>query len=86
MTADRIEDGGPAFPHDEKEHNGAHYHSHMGMSLRDYFAGLVLAGMATGAGFQGAPWDKLSADAYEAADAMISARQVGLQTGGRAHG
>ena len=31
-------DGGPAFPFDEKNGDGTHYHSHAGMSLRDHFA------------------------------------------------
>lgn len=30
--------GGPAFPVDEKNHDGSHCHSYFGMSLRDYFA------------------------------------------------
>ncbi|WP_336802396.1 hypothetical protein [Kaistia sp. MMO-174] len=52
--------------------------------LRDWFAGQALAGMATGAGFQGAPWEKLAIDAYGFADAMLAARarQMGLDVGG----
>lgn len=36
------DDVGPAFPHDEKNGDGSHYHSHMGMTLRDWFAGQAL--------------------------------------------
>lgn len=43
-----IDDGGPAFPFDEKESTGAHYYSHAGMSLRDWFAGQALAGEIAG--------------------------------------
>ena len=34
---DKANDG-PAFPFNEKEGDGTHYHSHAGMTLRDYFA------------------------------------------------
>ena len=37
-------DGGPAFPHHETTSRGEPYHDHLGMSLRDWFAGQVLAG------------------------------------------
>lgn len=33
-----------AFPFDEKAQDGTHWHSHSGMTLRDYFAGQALAG------------------------------------------
>lgn len=84
----RIEDGGAAFPCEQGHTPEGTWNQSFdpGMSLRDYFAGQALAGMATSAGFQGAPWDKLAADAYEAANAMIRARQMGAQTGGEAHG
>lgn len=31
-------DGGPAFPFEERNDDGSHYHSNAGMSLRDYLA------------------------------------------------
>lgn len=37
MSGD-IDNGGPAFPFEEKCADGTHYHDHAGMSLRDYFA------------------------------------------------
>ena len=35
-----INDGGPAFPHDERDANGQ-FRQHFGMTLRDWFAGQV---------------------------------------------
>jgi hypothetical protein len=64
-----INDGGCAFPATEKQADGSHWHSHMGMSLRDYLAGQVLPSLAEGMG------PKLAAQqAYQYADAMIAAR------------
>lgn len=68
----------PAFPHlglyqgaDGNLHPTPTQHG--GMTLRDYFAGQVLAGrMARGSDYRS--WDDAAADAYEAADAMIAAR------------
>ena len=34
----KINDGGPAFPFEEMHTDGTHYHSHPGLSLRDYMA------------------------------------------------
>ncbi|RWX18458.1 hypothetical protein EHH54_41770, partial [Rhizobium leguminosarum] len=39
------DDGGPAFPFDEKMADGTHYHDHPGMTLRDHFAGQALMGL-----------------------------------------
>ena len=67
MTIDK-QDGGPAYPpfHDPKNHNS-------GMSLRDYFAGQVIASVK---GWH--PADKkgksAAAIAYQIADAMIAER------------
>ena len=69
----KINDGGPAFPalwHEE------HYAS-KGMSLRDWFAGQALAGLAANCDDNGrSSWCAvpLAARAYEIADAMIAAR------------
>ena len=68
-------DGGPAFPWREEDGEGG-YNQHVGMSLRDWFAGNALAGnLAADTSHQwGAPlharW------AYEQADAMIAARKA----------
>lgn len=43
-----------------------------GMTLRDYFAGQALAGFRVGRVYTS--WDDLAADCYDAADAMLAAR------------
>ncbi|MFG1205623.1 hypothetical protein [Xanthobacter flavus] len=37
--------GGPAFPFNERTGDGAHYHSHSGISRREWFAGHALSGI-----------------------------------------
>lgn len=86
---DKVEDGGPAFPHRGDIQLGIMPTS--GMSLRDYFAGQALAGMIASH-----DWTKnialeskrdnvpavyaLSKAAYFAADAMLLARKAGDQS------
>ena len=76
-------DGGLAFPHDERAGDGTHWHSHLGMSLRDYFAGQALAGMGTW--WPNTPLGQILHEpqdiqrvraeyAYAQADAMLEAR------------
>lgn len=66
------DDGGPAFPW------GEHGDRLGGMSLRDWFAGQILAGaMVHSAGMEDAPDDvlcRLSKCVYRVADAMLAAR------------
>lgn len=77
--ATKHDDGGPAFAHNEKSHDGAHYQTHPGMSLRDWFAGQALMGMLA----NGEPTIQLPTGfstaqcAYEYADAMLRARAKG---------
>lgn len=83
--ADRIEDGGPAFPlADQPMPNDQWQYGSPGMSLRDWFAGQALNGMGLWMPLYGG--DTLSSRramdaralwAYEQADAMIAARQKG---------
>ena len=40
-TDDRARLNGPAFPLNEKSCDGGHYQTHLGMTLRDYFAAQV---------------------------------------------
>ena len=40
-TDDRARLNGPAFPLNEKSCDGGHYQTHLGMTLRDYFASRV---------------------------------------------
>lgn len=67
--------GGPAFPHSTIDG-----HTEYGMTLRDYFAGQALAGIAANSY---TPWTPDAADisdetlaksAYDLADAMLAAR------------
>lgn len=80
----QVEDGGPAFPGTEMIGTGTvDYLGHPiyagtswhGMSLRDYFAGQALAGMATP---DNETWfmrsESIVARAYQLADAMLAAR------------
>ena len=72
---DEIDTGGPAYP--------SPHSLHRGMTLRDYFAGqvvqaILLRMVESSAGRHKGP-EILSAacnEAYEAADAMIAARQA----------
>jgi hypothetical protein len=67
-----INDGGMAFPTlFPEEHYGTGYR---GMTLRDYFAGQALAGICASANF-GNVKDWIGGKAYEAADAMLAARE-----------
>ncbi len=70
-------DGGPAFPSGKSENPGFEnsHPLHEGMTLLDWFAGQALAGIcASGPGTQ---WtnERLAADAYGLAEAMIAERQ-----------
>lgn len=66
-------DGGPAFPWREEDGAGG-YNQHVGMSLRDWFAGKALAGM---------PWSmeitakEQAKECYAIADAMLAERLKG---------
>ena len=65
------EDGGAAFP----VNDGPKYDQHLGMSLRDYFAGQVANEcLALGARAKASVMEIAEA-AYEYADAMIAARE-----------
>ena len=75
MSDTKINDGGPAFPHHETTSTGEPYHDHLGMTLRDWFAGQALQGRAHR--FD-SPWehrDILAKDCYDIADAMLAARK-----------
>lgn len=68
----------PAFPFDEKNSDGTHYHSYRGMTLRDWFAGQALGSIPL------RKWDQLGDDeaiikawakaAYILADEMLKER------------
>lgn len=76
--SEEVKDGGPAFPFGENRYDGGnHYLGKQyapGMSLRDWFAGQALAVICSTCGFQGGPWADLARHAYQAADALLTAR------------
>lgn len=69
-------DGGPALPCET--YQGTPVPGGDGMSLRDYFAGQALVGIASlsGGGF-GYPEDDAARWAYRYADAMLAEREDG---------
>ena len=72
-TKKQIDDGGPAFPDPCNAHPGAHPPDcAKGMTLRDWFAGQALAGLAAHYGFS--QLHKDSDSIYDIADAMIESR------------
>ena len=80
----KINDGGPAFPHDGRDNGPGNIKGrpHDGMTLRDWFAGRVVSrafehNMAEGDRTV-AEAARISADwSYAVADAMIAARAKG---------
>ncbi len=72
--SERINDGGPAFPFREQDGEGG-YQRFPGMFLRDYFAAAALTGMLSDPDAGKVDWKDLTEEAYEAADAMLAARE-----------
>jgi hypothetical protein len=66
------ESGGPAFPC----HPGIENPLYDGMTLRDFFAIKALQGICASGSASEWSNDRLSAEAYEIADAMLKARQA----------
>lgn len=66
-------DNPPAFPFSVDMGNGT-VATHHGLSLRDYFAGQALAGLAHDVSIR-----QIGAVAYEYADAMLAARKGGAE-------
>ncbi len=76
------DDGGPAFPSGQyvegyrEDGTTVFARLHGGMSLRDWFAGIAMAGMHAGAdGFSAFCPATFARTAYKQADAMIEARK-----------
>lgn len=69
-------DGGPAYP---VQFDSTDDSVEWGMSLRDYFAGQALAGIAVATDSQPDhcewSWPNVAAQAYRAADAMLKERR-----------
>lgn len=81
--SDSINDGGPAFPHSVQRLHSSYATPVHGMSLRDYFAGQALAGLASNQSFllnildghtHNNTEDALAFTAFRTADAMLAAR------------
>ena len=76
--SDKIEDGGAAFPW--REDGGGGYYQHVGMSLRDWFAGQAVAGWMASTPENYLVDETKSAElAYIVADAMLAARKAGAR-------
>lgn len=89
MNDKHINNGGPAFPWNEKNSDGSHYHGNPGMALRDYFAAKFAAAMMTATSadsdFPNLDYqreaggltlaERVAAIAYRLADAMLQARE-----------
>jgi hypothetical protein len=73
--SDAIDDGGPAFPFAATFAGNAPMQA-QGISLRDWFAGQVLAGMCANRLYDDVLYAKMAREAYIAADAMLAARKV----------
>jgi hypothetical protein len=76
MSETKINDGGPAFPvplNENERYVGPG--SELGMTLRDWFAGQALGGIAANASI--AAFHLCAQEAYEFADAMLAARARG---------
>ena len=72
MSDKTIDDGGPAMPHAPYSTDARNWSDgSSGMSLRDWFAGQALAGLAA----DGLTYEGMAKDAYELADAMLAARE-----------
>lgn len=85
--SERVEDGGPAFPHQFEDADGhPRYLQSTGLTIRDYFAAQALAGLLANPGgpFQANNmngWDIVNCTlddvarlSYQAADTMIAIR------------
>ena len=84
MSEKQIDDGGPAFPvPDYIAPNGQVQPGPVGMSLRDWFAGMALQGELASQTdnllWPPEKYDKLARRCYEAADAMLAEREKGTQ-------
>ena len=77
--ADKLNNGGPAFPRHQFTPLGqgqGQWSVEGGMTLRDWFAGQVLAGAAKLWLQNGSTDQKIAQYAYETADAMLAAREA----------
>lgn len=66
MSENKRDDGGPAFPVPSPVFDDVQHGESVGMTLRDYFAGQIMAGVAT----------KLSMEWFTMSDAELLAQRV----------
>jgi|LakMenEpi03Aug12_release.lakeMendotaPanAssembly.Ray.scaffolds.fasta_scaffold951449_1 hypothetical protein len=66
--------GGPVHPQETQNADGS-VSVWCGMNLRDYFAAAALQGMLSDPDAGKVDWKDLAEEAYEAADAMLVARE-----------
>ena len=74
-----VNNGGPAFPFEEKHTDGTHYHAHAGMTLRDYLAAKAMQACPMPQGhMHDVPviYERIASHAYKMADAMLKVREV----------
>ena len=71
-----INDGGPAFPHTTQWDGITPAINHHGISMRDYFAAAALQGLLASPAEAEFGVSHFATAAYEAADAMIRAREA----------
>jgi len=81
--SEEVKDGGPAFPTEGYSFEEDMDIVHPGMSLRDWFAGQVMAGICANKAWDENGWAARALAAYDAADAMLSARQQKDENDGR---
>lgn len=67
-------DGGAAFPHVEHNDDGSYYQGHVGMSLRQWFAGQAMAGLLAN-NHRYEYDDEYTKKAFMLADAMLKERE-----------
>ena len=77
MAEPTTSDGGPAFPvkqYLDAKPGDITWGEHHGMSLRDWFAGMTLAGMNANPLWDEQEIETIAAYAYSQADAMLAER------------
>jgi hypothetical protein len=66
--------GGPAFPYEERNGDGYPVKDYFGITVRDYFAAQALQGLLADQNVHG-EFESFANNAYGFADAMLKARE-----------
>jgi len=72
--SDKINDGGPAFPYEERDGDGLPVRDYFGMSLRDYMATHFAAALVAHRGLLLGS-EETAKSAYRLTDGMLAARE-----------